>query len=627
MMPWLRCCLMFALTLGLKVELGAQWSFEAGPGRLAVSIGEPQVAPRGGKGAAGSAGSRRRGQSVVLPATVPIYQGARMVGQGELLTWLPKAGMAELRALLPKGRFRLGTPRSREATGRQGQGDADRKSVARIQGASLDLAFEWREGGQFPRYRAEGVLPALELRADLYVYPGHGLELRLRCFAGQRHQEGERLQLRGRFPVAWAAGRELRLAGTALGADAGVGLVSRFLSLPGSEGGAMQAFTLSIPPGVLRPGDGIEIVLLALEGRDPEEKAIGADSLRKRLGHGPSRKKLRTSRRFQGRVDRDLATILASTGKLPLLHRGDHRRRPPGKEAPALWTHLEFDLPLGLYLLGSERRESRLLSAAWQGLQHLMGRDRSRPWRNGTLGYRLPVRHGARHGIGRVALGHVFLESALLVSALRCNRLLFEEALLSLDALVDLVPRSIRQAKQLRDLAWPLVNLELGLRLMDRRPWRKGAESLLAFLDQVFREGSFDLRESHLPGGGRSLDLWLVSGLLLPALDASVQRGSQKARSLERRLLKRIAGLPGARAGFASRYAQTVRGSWFASKVKVDPCYEMWLIEGLVGRKGMPASLSSRRRRLLSKLPGELWDPATRLAFLLRWPRLRAEVR
>jgi hypothetical protein len=617
MNPYCRCCVTLTLAVVLKVGLPAQWSCEAGVARLAVpllptSTGE-QTGPQKG--------------SVPLPAWVAIFQAGKRVGEGELLSWLPNAGMAELRALLPKGRFRLGPPRPMEARVPRADQEDRASSQAQLRVAGLELAFEWRDGERFSRYRAQGSQPAVAVRADLYRYPGHGLEIRIRLCAGQRHVEDAGLRIDGGFPASWSEGRELRLSGATAGVGSELSLTSRRGRALDTNYTALSTWALGIPAGYLRPGDEIEILLLALEGRDPEERAIGPTSLRQRLGQGPAPASRRADGRLKRRMDQALSQVLSeSKGQSPL-DRGDHERNPAREERPALWSHQEFDLPLGLYLLGCERRDPRLLSAAWRGLQHMMGRDRSRPWRNETLGYRLPVRHGTKHGIGRVALGHVFLESALLVSALRTNRSMHEEAIDSLDALSDLVPSSIRRSRQLRDLAWPLVNLELGLRLLDRRAWKKSAESLLDYLEKIFRDGSFDLRESRHPGGSRSFDLWLVSGLLLPALDASVLRGSRKGRVLIGRLEQHLRTLPGSGGGYSTRYSTNAKGQWRASRAKVDPCYETWLIEGLLGRKSMPASLRSRRRRLLSELPGKIWDPATRLAFLLRWPRIRAEVR
>lgn len=615
MMLWMRCCLILALSLVLKVELAAQWTFEAGPARLAVPL--PGSSRRPGK--------LGKGTRLQLPARVPIYQGSRLVGQGELLPWLPKAGMAELRALLPKGRFHLGRPQSEART--HGPVVPASKLAAGIQAAGLEMELEAQEGGLYPRFRARGSGPALDIRADLYRYPGHGCELRLYVLAGQEHEQEARLQIQGEIPADWLQGRDLRLAGLAADQPAGPDLVQRWISGRDAAHPRHKSWKLALPSGYLRPGDGVEILLLALEGGDPEEKAIGAVALRKGLGQGPARPPRRPSRGLRRRMDADLDRVLTRTRKQAPTDRGDHLRRPAGKGRPALWSHLEFDLPLGLHLLGCERKDRDLVSSAWIGLQHLMGRDRSRPWRNETLGYRLPVRHGARHGIGKVALGHVFLESALLVSALRCNRVGFEDAREALDALSDLVPRSLRQVRQLRDFAWPLADLEMGLRLLDRPPWTRSADLLIASLASLFREGAFDLRESHLPDGGRSLDLWLVAGLLLPALDSGVLRGSKTARRLRTRLLQHLSHLPGSRGGYATRYAVAAKGPWYASGAKVDPCFQAWLIEGLLGRKGMPASLRSRHRRVLGQLPGQVWDPATRLAFLLRWPRIRAELR
>ena len=628
MIPYVRWCVALALVVPFKVELHAQWSFEAGPARLAMPVEPAKAAASTGQGPAG----------LSLPAHVSIFQGGKLTGQGELLRWLPKAGMAELRAVLPKGSFRLGTPRPLvapwEAAGEAGGEDERNSGRAKgppgsrawIRVADLEIDFEWQEGWRFARHHAQGSRPSVALRCDLYRYPGHGVEIRLRLCAGQRYALDAALRVQGAYPSAWSQGRDLRLCPSFAAMSSELGWSTGLRRSSGAGAPALRTWTLSIPAGYLRPGDEIEFVFLATEGRDPEERAIGPPVLRKRLGQGVSRPALRPCTSLRRRLDADLSRLVAETGSLGPQDRGDHPRTAATRDRPVLWSHQEFDLPLGLHLLGCERRESRLLSEAWRGLQHLMGRDRSRPWRNETLGYRLPVRHGAQHGIGRVALGHVFLESALLVSALRANRSLHQEAIESLDALSDLVPRSIREASKLRDLVWPLLDLEMGLRLVDRGSWRKSAASLLEFLDRIFRDGSFDLRESRLPGGARSLDLWLVSGLLLPALDASVQRGSGQARSLRRRLLDRIGRLPGASGGFSTRYATDARGRWHASRAKVDPCYEIWLIEGLLGRSKMPGSLRSRRRRLLSKLPGGIWDPATRLAFLLRWPRLRAQL-
>ena len=225
----------------------------------------------------------------------------------------------------------------------------------------------------------------------------------------------------------------------------------------------------------------------------------------------------------------------------------------------------------------------------------------------------------------------MFVEGALLHALAGAERLLIERGFEVLDDLAELAGARAGTAWHLRDVAWPLRQLLMGLRLADRAAWRRAAGELLGALRERWDE---ELRLFDFRGVRRQrdweLELWLWCGLVLPTLDLGVEMGVEGAAELRRMLVEAIARLPKNGAGFATHYVVGERGVVTAASGQGrNLACAAWVLEGVLQRDRRFVARARRLERLLCRgLPSGQWDAATEAALLLRlgWvrPGLRA---
>jgi hypothetical protein len=586
--------------LGLRQELGAQsyTARDSGPARFSV------VAEK--------------------PGHVLVQSGGRVVGFGELVPLSRGAAgpLMEFRGYVKKGRISLSAPRAepgRAQVRRVERGRAIAGSQSAVPGVCVGAStqqLERKEGSLCTRWRLASRVQDLRIRGDAYVWPSGERELRLEL---EFVEGGEALP--ASVPVRWGAS-PLHLLQESL-------LTRGSAHRPESElGPALRE--ISIAPLALRPGDRHYLTLLSMPG-DPGARVWPAEELRERLGYGMPRRSRRDSAKL-----RQLAVRLRELiAKLPAqedpLDRGDHRRPTSDDQ---IWTHGEFDLGLGLELFAQLSEDEALAQRARAAVLHLLGRDMAPASAPGHVGLRLPAVHGAEHGRGRVAAGHVFLEGALLHALARADRLLLDRVHQALSDLAGLAGERAGSAWHLRDVAWPLRQLCVGLLYASGPRWRRTAELLLRVLGERYDDAvhAFDFDASR-EGDELQLELWLISGLVLPALDRAAELELTGASALRSRLLRAIAGLPKTGGGLATHYRSTLRSGLLpASGQGRNAACAAWLIEGLrpslPGRGSRYDSRVQRiERQLLRELPSGQWDPATEAALLLRLRWLRPGLR
>ena len=559
---------------------------------LVCVVGAPAAAQR-----ARSAGfARFLWRTVDELGPVALLQGGHVVGHGELVGW--PGGFAEFRGQVPRGRFRI---RSATATSLAGVEEApvfDARAVF--------SSVRRGDGVVFRRWHARGAAEGLRVETDLYADGAGGLEMRLQVAASMildvTRAHTLVVHLRGRRLVP------VRLGGMRLGVDAG-----------------RQA--LVVPPGSLRAGDVTWAVLrTGSDATDPSRRVWPERAVLARLGFGVPRDTFPQANKIAGALRDEIRELLANPPTGPV-DAGDFLRSADLRSADALvdpvWTHGEFDLALGLELWGIRTGDSAVRDAARRSVRHTLGRDLARGADHGAGELRLPVRHGPTHGEGAVDAGHVFLEGCLLVSALDVDALLFGQTVACLDQLERYMSEQLPAPRRLRELVWPLHNFETALRFVDRGSWARAADQLLARLsDRVdARIGFVVLPHAELAGGRTRIDLWIVAGLLLPALAQSVARAPDRARDLRERLVRNIRALPRRDGVLATHYVFDADGRAFPSAGPPAPTAVAWLIEGLASHPRLRGK-ARRLARRLGTAPGS-WDPATRLALLLRLAWLR----
>ena len=545
---------------------------------------------------------------------VTVYQGGRARGTGELLPFLARPGIGEFRGKVPKGAFRLGPlrdfPKKEKVLLPYSWSVSMDERKTQLLGISIDsitVKVRLCEGRRVPRYRIAVDFAGGRAEGDAFFWPGAALELRLWI---QAHQDWKQLEgCRVRLPAA--------LGNASLVYGPGLRIA------PVENGSGQQ---LILPVGHLRPGDGCLSVLVFgdMQSTDPTLRVLPVKRLLKPLGYGLRPGGRAAHARLVRNIEQSLRSLFreAPTG---VLDRGDFLRRQGRTGQKAVWTHLEFDLALGLLLRAVDCGDPESLSRGLAACLHILGRDRSRIWDRQSSGNRLPVIHGPKHGRGAVDQGHVFLEGCLLASVLTVDRLLLARSIDCLNELHAHVQSRLLVVERLRELAWPLLNLEAGLRLLDRKSWAKTSDMLVKKLAASWDRGiaCFSLPESLHKGGRRSLDVWLVCGLVIPALRRARTGGSSAAGKLLNTLKSALARLPLSRGLLATHYSKLPGKGWFASGSGGDPCCLAWVLEGLARDSRFRRAQRTLRARLVRDLPGPGWDPATRLALLLRldWVR------
>ena len=524
-------------------------------------------------------------------------------------------GWKEFRGRVPRGRFVLSPGGKKRAEPRKTEGPGK--------------GWAYAEGRLVPRFRLQGGEGAWRWRGDLYRWRKDAWEL---CLEVHRREEG---------PEAGGAkvGEELLRIPLARGLQ-----VSR-IHPAGELRWRREGDFLVLDPGPagLRPGDRSWVCLgLGMGGSLPARRMLPMGALA--FATPPLPRRGSPVGAGDGGLDLGALSLLvdrlvAGTPREPPV-RGDFPRVYPGGKS--LWTHGEFDLPLGLGRAAGLLKRRDALELAQLAARHVFGRDLGEGPEGRSL---LPAMHSGLHGGDRVEPGHVFLQGALVLALCAADRAFLAFLHRVGEALRSRVLSLEWRPKALRDLAWPLLAFETADLL-----WRaegtfgEAAERVLRALERNWdlRRGGFLLPETWNEEERRAVrPLWIEGGLLVPGLLLGKARGRRRARELLRRVKRdfRRLGLgrnPCARAQAVGSGAW--RGMGGAGAGGRDPLGEAWTLEGVWGLEAREGRWTPRRaraclRRVLQlfgkgpKAGGLRWDPATRLAIALQASWIRESLR
>ncbi len=207
-------------------------------------------------------------------------------------------------------------------------------------------------------------------------------------------------------------------------------------------------------------------------------------------------------------------------------------------------TNLEFDTTLAFARLGMATRSRELLQRAADAARHLVDVD---------LDPRtaLPFRHGGDHRTARPEPGHVWSTGLLTVGALAAQAEWIDAARAMARGLARHPALASAEGERgddrLRDVAWPLAELEAFLRFEDDGHVRSAADRLADVLRRRFDATAcvFRFGEGETRGAAYRERLWLTSGLALPALRAHLRRSpdavlADQVSRIETRVLAEI---------------------------------------------------------------------------------------
>lgn len=226
-------------------------------------------------------------------------------------------------------------------------------------------------------------------------------------------------------------------------------------------------------------------------------------------------------------------------------HPGDYVRGTADDRGRRIKTNLEYDTVLGFVRLGLVADATEPLRRALESATYLC--DRNIDLRSG-----LPFRHARTHRSGRPELGHCWWSGALLTALTYADRGLRDQAL-SIGRSVARAVQSMPPAETIRDLAWPLLELEQHLALQHEPVVADACGAIAAELLDRWDAGFGVVRfaEGEIGRGRYRERCWQVGGILVPGLRRFAERtGSAEARRvverIEQRLMKLVrAGKPG----------------------------------------------------------------------------------
>ncbi|MCA3009046.1 MAG: hypothetical protein INH34_11790 [Phycisphaerales bacterium] len=211
---------------------------------------------------------------------------------------------------------------------------------------------------------------------------------------------------------------------------------------------------------------------------------------------------------------RHLASTLPSLRELP----GPRGAGDYGRSGGVV-TNLEFDTTFALLRCGIGLRDESALRKALRSGRHLVDCDL-----DGASG--LPYPHGLDHRSGTPEPGHAWLQGVLWLALLTADDELVAAAQGLGLALALHPPRGAGATDRMRDLAWPLLELEALLRWWPDVRCAQAADRCAAAIAGRWDAGRrrFHFGEDATADGGVLERGWLASGLLLPALRAHLRR-------------------------------------------------------------------------------------------------------
>lgn len=278
-------------------------------------------------------------------------------------------------------------------------------------------------------------------------------------------------------------------------------------------------------------------------------------------------------------------------------------------------SNLEFDTTLALLRCAVALAEPRAWSLALRAAGQL--RDRDLDIRTG-----LPFVHGATHRAVAPEPGHVWLEGILWVGLLTAD----DDALVAARsigrALAAQLPMGTGRNERMREYAWPLLQLECLLRVDPTRPMAMAADRLAASVMARFDAAAKTYRfgEGELGGGVYLERGWITAGILVPALQAHLQRRAsellqEQLQVLQQALLQRI----GSGAHGIPTHWRIVRGAALAVHYERNAARAAWLLEALPERDRAALLSRSSMRRAFAATPAlDHPDLATEFTIMAR---------
>ena len=268
-------------------------------------------------------------------------------------------------------------------------------------------------------------------------------------------------------------------------------------------------------------------------------------------------------------------------------HPGDYVRGRPDDTGARVKTNLEFDTTLGFLRLALVCDREDLLRRALESATYLC--DRNVDVRSG-----LPFRHGRGHRSARPEFGHCWWTGALSTALTFADRDLRDHAL-EIGRAVARGVQAMEPAERLRDVAWPLLELERHL-TMQHEPLIEQACDRLArdVLDRW--DEAFDVvrfAEGEVAESVYRDRCWQTCGILLPGLRAWSRRTrSPEGRRVADRIERRVSALMrNGKRGVPIQFAVGTRGVFGVSRRENAPIASL-LLDGMS---------SSTRKKLLAR--------------------------
>lgn len=250
----------------------------------------------------------------------------------------------------------------------------------------------------------------------------------------------------------------------------------------------------------------------------------------------------RWGREYRTRLLNTLSYIVELDG---LRDAGDYRR---GK---GVMTNLEFDTALAFARLGLAEERPGLLNRAWRSACHSVDHD---------LDARsdLQFPHGPDHRTRAADPGHTWLAGILLAGCLAADEHLIRSAGRIALGLARHPPQAEGFLERVREVGWPLLEMETWLRYADDPEVERAVAALVRRLVSKWnaRNHLFEFGEGRRNKGVYYAPLWVTAGTLLPGLRAYHARtGDQGVVKLIHQSERRIADLVrNGRPGLPVRY-------------------------------------------------------------------------